>query len=159
MREWEMGPLYRIGTIAVLASHSIRYLCHLLALMLKTPYSSFHSHLESLSESPHSHLKCHPRPSFQLQSTTKTASIPTIAAFPPFSRQRESNVRQNSNIPAVSNPLFPFRIENTAALCRLVIAFLPLGHGIDRISKIFGSDSKSLWNVTLAPGRVILICY
>ena len=155
-----MGPLYRIGTIAVLASHSIRYLCHLLALMLKTPYSSFHSHLESLSESPHSHLKCHPRPSFQLQSTIKKDSKHSHnsgihSVFPPRREQCPSEFEY----PRGFQPTLSFRIENTAALCRRVGAFLPLCHGIDRISKIFGSDSKSLWNVTLAPGRVILICY
>lgn len=55
-RDETMGPLYRIGTIAVLATHSIRYSFNSLAIVLKIPYSSFHPLLESLSESPHSRL-------------------------------------------------------------------------------------------------------
>ena len=95
MREWEMGPLYRIGTIAVLATHSIRYSFNSLAIVLNIPYSSFHSHLESLSESPHSHIKCHPRPSFQLQSTIKKDSkhphnSGIHSVFPPKREQRPS---------------------------------------------------------------------
>ena len=54
---------------------------------------------------------------------------------------------------------FLFIIENTTSLCLLVIRRTSLFHGIDRISKIFGSDSKSLWNVTLAPGKTVLTWY
>ena len=35
--------------------------------------------------------------------------------------------------------------------------FSNLGWCIDRISKIFSSDSKSLWNFTVAPGRRISV--
>ena len=41
---------------------------------------------------------------------------------------------------------FPVPVE-----CQRV-AFSPRTWRVDRITKIFGSDSKSLWNVTLAPG-------
>ena len=47
--------------------------------------------------------------------------------------------------------LFPLFVPNSNP-CRQVILNNTHVTRLDRISKIFGSDSKSLWNVTIAPG-------